>query len=108
MLKKLYQYSEIAYIGGGFGNGVHNTLEPAIHKNLLLFGPKHINFPETLFFIKHKIGHVIKNQLHFDEKVHLLLNDSDKKKTNNLVRAFFKQKTQNLDTIVNQLTYLKN
>ena len=28
LLSNIYQYGKLAYIGGGFGNGIHNTLEP--------------------------------------------------------------------------------
>ena len=36
----LYRYGEIAYIGGGFGVGIHNTLEAAVYGIPVIFGPR--------------------------------------------------------------------
>jgi 3-deoxy-D-manno-octulosonic-acid transferase len=40
MLSSLYQYAKVAYIGGGFGAGIHNTLEAAAFGLPVIFGPK--------------------------------------------------------------------
>jgi 3-deoxy-D-manno-octulosonic-acid transferase len=47
MLSSLYQYGEIAYIGGGFGVGIHNTLEAAAFGLPVIFGPNYLNFKEA-------------------------------------------------------------
>jgi 3-deoxy-D-manno-octulosonic-acid transferase len=47
MLNTLYRYGTIAYIGGGFGGGIHNTLEPAAFGLPVLFGPKYQKFEEA-------------------------------------------------------------
>ena len=39
ILKHLYKYSKIAYVGGGFGKGVHNTFEPLVYNNTVCYGP---------------------------------------------------------------------
>jgi 3-deoxy-D-manno-octulosonic-acid transferase len=52
MLSKLYRYASICYIGGGFGKGIHNTLEAAVYGRPLLFGPNHQKFNEALQLIK--------------------------------------------------------
>ncbi|MGB0427486.1 MAG: 3-deoxy-D-manno-octulosonic acid transferase [Flavobacteriales bacterium] len=49
-LKYLYRYADLAYIGGGFGVGIHNTLEPAVYGIPLLFGPNNIKFQEAQDF----------------------------------------------------------
>ncbi len=41
ILAELYHYSSLAYVGAGFGAGVHSVLEPAIYNNALSFGPKY-------------------------------------------------------------------
>ena len=51
MLSKLYHYSAIAYVGGGFGAGIHNTLEPAAHGKAVVFGPNYKNFREATAMI---------------------------------------------------------
>lgn len=47
MLSALYQYADIAYIGGGFGAGIHNTLEAAAFGMPIIFGPKYDKFKEA-------------------------------------------------------------
>lgn len=47
ILLELYAIAAIAYVGGGFGINVHNTLEPAAHGLPVLFGPRHRNSPEA-------------------------------------------------------------
>lgn len=47
MLSSLYQYGKVAYIGGGFGAGIHNTLEAAAFGLPVIFGPKYDKFQEA-------------------------------------------------------------
>ena len=47
MLSALYQYGKMAYIGGGFGAGIHNTLEAAAFGLPVIFGPKYDKFQEA-------------------------------------------------------------
>ncbi len=46
-LAELYSLASIAYVGGGFGVNVHNTLEPAVYGIPVLFGPRCHNSPEA-------------------------------------------------------------
>ncbi len=48
MLSKIYRYGDAAYVGGGFGVGIHNTLEPAVYGIPVLFGPKYTHFREAV------------------------------------------------------------
>ncbi|GGI28881.1 3-deoxy-D-manno-octulosonic acid transferase [Pedobacter mendelii] len=52
MLSSLYQYGKLAYIGGGFGAGIHNTLEAAAFGLPVIFGPKYHKFQEAKDLIK--------------------------------------------------------
>lgn len=47
LLSSIYQYGTIAYIGGGFGAGIHNTLEAAAFGLPVIFGPKYSKFQEA-------------------------------------------------------------
>ena len=47
LLSSLYKYGDIAYVGGGFGSGIHNTLEPAVYGIPVLFGPAFDKFKEA-------------------------------------------------------------
>ncbi|HXR80478.1 MAG TPA: glycosyltransferase N-terminal domain-containing protein, partial [Saprospiraceae bacterium] len=46
-LAYLYALGKMAYIGGGFGKGIHNILEPAAHHLPVIFGPRYHKFPEA-------------------------------------------------------------
>jgi len=47
LLSSIYQYTNIAYIGGGFGVGIHNTLEAAVWNVPVVFGPNYTRFREA-------------------------------------------------------------
>ena len=50
-LAELYSLASIAYVGGGFGVNVHNTLEPAVYTIPVLFGPNCHNSPEAEWLV---------------------------------------------------------
>ena len=47
LLSSVYRYGDIAYVGGGFGVGIHNLLEAAIYGIPVLFGPNNQRFQEA-------------------------------------------------------------
>ncbi len=52
LLSSIYRYGKIAYIGGGFGAGIHNTLEAAVYGIPVIFGPKYQKFNEAVNLIQ--------------------------------------------------------
>ena len=70
-LSSLYQYGTLAYIGGGFGKGIHNTLEAAAFGNPLLFGPNYHSFQEAKDLISCGAAYVIK----FPQDSYTIIND---------------------------------
>ncbi len=52
MLSSVYRYASIAAVGGGFGRGIHNILEPACWGIPVLFGPNHTKFREAHHLIE--------------------------------------------------------
>lgn len=46
-LSSLYRYADVAYIGGGFGAGIHNLNEAAVYGMPVIFGPNHAKFKEA-------------------------------------------------------------
>ncbi len=52
MLSALYRYGQVAYIGGGFGKGIHNTLEAATYGMPVVFGPGYHKFKEAIDLIE--------------------------------------------------------
>ncbi|GGD46851.1 3-deoxy-D-manno-octulosonic acid transferase [Muriicola marianensis] len=47
LLTKVYSYADLAYVGGGFATGLHNTLEPAVFGIPVITGPKYQGFAEA-------------------------------------------------------------
>lgn len=61
ILADLYQYAEYAYIGGGFGKGIHNTLEAAVFGIPVFFGPEYHKFQEAKDLIDQKGAFAVQN-----------------------------------------------
>lgn len=61
MLSSLYQYADYTWIGGGFGKGIHNTLEAAVFGMPILFGPKYQKFDEAKALVQLGVAKSINN-----------------------------------------------
>lgn len=61
MLSSLYYYGQVAYIGGGFGVGIHNTLEAATYGVPVVFGPKYEKYQEAVDLVTLMAGFSIRN-----------------------------------------------
>lgn len=61
LLSSVYRYADVAYIGGGFGAGIHNTIEAAVYGIPVLFGPKYEHFREAKGLIAAGAGFGIRN-----------------------------------------------
>jgi 3-deoxy-D-manno-octulosonic-acid transferase len=69
LLSSIYRYGKVAYIGGGFGVSIHNTLEAAVYGIPVLFGPKYQKFMEAVSLIERGGAYSVNN---YDE-LHALL-----------------------------------
>jgi len=47
LLSSIYHYADVTYVGGGFGVGIHNTLEAAVWDVPVFFGPNNQRFQEA-------------------------------------------------------------
>ena len=61
LLSSIYRYGKIAYIGGGFGVGIHNTLEAAVWNVPVVFGPNYQRFLEACELVAQGGGFSIHN-----------------------------------------------
>lgn len=77
MLSSLYHYGRIAYIGGGFGAGIHNTLEAATYGMPVIFGPKYEKFQEAIDLLELGAGFSISKYQELEEAF-TALQQSDK------------------------------
>lgn len=69
ILKYLYRFCDLAYIGGGFGVGIHNTLEAIVYKVPVIFGPNFKKFDEAINMINNGIGFYISNYEEFEARI---------------------------------------
>lgn len=77
LLSSIYRYGEIAYIGGGFGVGIHNTVEAAVYGIPVIFGPKYQKFMEAIQLLKSKGAFSIQNYEELKTLLDHLLSDKD-------------------------------
>lgn len=59
LLSSLYQYAHVAYIGGGFGKGIHNSIEAAVYGLPVLFGPKINKFREAKDLVACEAAYIV-------------------------------------------------
>ncbi len=90
MLSSIYQYGSIAFIGGGFGKGIHNILEAATFGLPVIFGPNYEKFAEAKELIKLGGAFSISKQDEF-EKTMLLLSDEQVLKTASQISRMYVQ-----------------
>jgi 3-deoxy-D-manno-octulosonic-acid transferase len=99
MLMHLYQYANVAYIGGAFGKGLHNILEPASFGVPVIFGNNYAKFPEAFQFIDEGIGFSISNSTEFKG----ILNQLLKTDYSAQVLRFMNEQKGATDKIINQI-----
>ena len=76
MLSKLYFYSDICYVGGGFNSsGIHNTLEAAVYGKPVIFGPNFHKFGEAVALTKNGGAISFSNENELNETIERLLSD---------------------------------
>lgn len=61
MLSSIYAYGDVAYIGGGFGLGIHNILEAVVFEIPVLFGPNYHKFQEAKDLIATEVAFEVNN-----------------------------------------------
>lgn len=79
LLSSIYKYADIAYIGGGFGVGIHNTLEAAIFGTPIIFGPNYQKFQEAVSMVRLGIAFPVADYELFQTTLTNLLTDTQKR-----------------------------
>lgn len=77
MLSSLYRYGDLSYVGGGFGKGIHNILEPSTFGLPVVFGPNHEKFKEAIDLKNMGGGFAIDSYSSFIELMDAFLNDRE-------------------------------
>ncbi len=74
LLTKIYSYANVAYVGGGFATGLHNTMEPAVFGIPIIIGPQFGGFKEAEDLVNEGGIIPISSQDSFDNLMNDLLN----------------------------------
>ncbi|RHJ91133.1 3-deoxy-D-manno-octulosonic acid transferase [Parabacteroides bouchesdurhonensis] len=105
LLSSIYRYGDIAYIGGGFGAGIHNTLEAAVYGVPVLFGPRYHKFKEAKDLIAVGGGFSLSDAKAFRAKMdELLANREALEASGKASGSFVKNNVGATDKVLNELT----
>jgi 3-deoxy-D-manno-octulosonic-acid transferase len=104
MLSSLYRYGSIAYIGGGFGVGIHNILEAAVFGLPVIFGPRYEKFREAVELKKEGGAFSVHNYQQVKEVIDGLLNEQVKLEVSSAAcSAFVAKNTGSTNLIITKV-----
>jgi 3-deoxy-D-manno-octulosonic-acid transferase len=93
LLTKIYSYASMAYVGGGFATGLHNTLEPAVFGVPIIIGPEYQNFKEATALVERKGIIVVSSQQDLDSSITKLTSDlAFREKTGKINATYVEEK----------------
>lgn len=103
MLSSLYRYGALAYVGGGFKEGLHNILEPAAWGIPVLFGPELKEFPEAQELVSVGGGFTVSGGENCLRQVTHLLEGSRAKEAGDLAGNYVKSRKGSIRRIIDLL-----
>jgi 3-deoxy-D-manno-octulosonic-acid transferase len=89
LLSSLYRYGNIAYIGGGFGVGIHNILEAATFGLPVIFGPNYKRFKEAVDLISEGGAFSISKTEELRQTLNTLINDEKERQKASQICNFY-------------------
>lgn len=108
LLSSLYFFGKVAYIGGGFGQSIHNTLEPAAHSLPVVFGPKYHKFEEAVWLVERGGGFVVRNGQELIGVLENLSNPVQQQKAAVATKQYFVQRAGATQHVMDKLNTLLN
>lgn len=90
-LAHLYQYGSLAYIGGGFGKGIHSILEPVAAGLPVIFGPNYEKFHEASTLLHEGGALTVKSKDQFAEAMQTLIDSQENQKAKKAIKQFLSQ-----------------
>jgi len=108
LLSSLYQFGTAAYVGGGFGKALHNTLEPAAYRLPLLFGPNFKKFEEACWFVGHKAAFAVSKVEELKSKLQDLSNMDFSKTASTTVAQFLQSQAGATKLVLDELAPILN
>jgi 3-deoxy-D-manno-octulosonic-acid transferase len=104
LLSSVYHYGEMSYIGGGFGNGIHNILEAAVYGMPVFFGPNYKKFREAEELIDAGGAFAISSSEELLNKLNTLLNNKeDMESVSRISKSYVQQKGGATEKILDRL-----
>ena len=104
ILTKMYHYADVAYVGGGFGNGIHNILEPATFGVPIIIGPKFNKFKEAIDLIALKGCFVVKNEKELKHTLQQFIIDTSlKAESSQITKNYVKSNTGATNCIISYI-----
>ena len=104
LLSSLYRYGDIAYIGGGFGIGIHNILEAATFGLPVIFGPNHKRFKEAVDLLELGGVFTISEQQSLDNTLTSLLTDKTRlKEASEVCKKYVAKNVGSTKLIINKV-----
>jgi 3-deoxy-D-manno-octulosonic-acid transferase len=100
ILSSIYQYANLAYIGGGFGVGIHNTLEAAVYGIPVVFGPNYNKFREAKELIAVAGAFSISNYVVLEAQLDRLFKD---KEAGKIAGEYVKENTGATELILKEI-----
>ncbi len=94
LLTKIYSYADIAYVGGGFATGLHNTLEPAVFGIPVIIGPKFSGFKEAEELVAQNGCLSINSYIDFENTVDRFVSDNEFRKATGEINKSYIQKNK--------------
>lgn len=99
LLASLYRYGDVAYVGGGFGAGIHNINEAAVYGMPVIFGPKYQKFKEAHDLIEAGGAFSVSGREEFETVMSRLENGSELEKAGEKAGSYIKRNLGATDKI---------
>ena len=104
VLSSIYRYGDIAYIGGGFGVGIHNINEAAVYGMPVIFGPKFDKFKEAKDLIARGGAFTFSDSEQFTSLLDSLVNNSDRlRQSGEIAGSYIKENLGATDLIFSDI-----
>lgn len=103
LLSSVYRYGHWAYVGGGFGKSVHNTLEAAVYGIPVLFGPVIRKHREVRELVRRDIGFIIQSESELAYVLGRFRDSSEAEALAERARSFFREESGATEILLREL-----
>ncbi|MDP3452676.1 MAG: glycosyltransferase N-terminal domain-containing protein [Bacteroidales bacterium] len=100
ILSSAYRYGSFAYIGGGFGAGIHNTLEPATFGLPIIFGPRYTKFREAKELLTLGGAYCVESESEISQILYKLIDNSAFRKESSVICSDYVNKNRGATEVI--------